>query len=73
MLHCLTCSQTLPIGLTEAWAFFSNPANKDIDLDPLPLLAITKPWKIVDRLEHDLGHPLQLSKQEQNIGSTGAH
>jgi ligand-binding SRPBCC domain-containing protein len=27
MLHCLTRSQNLPMGLTEAWTFFSNPAN----------------------------------------------
>ncbi len=27
MLHFLTRTQTLPISLAEAWAFFSNPAN----------------------------------------------
>lgn len=26
-LHCLTRAQSLPLGLPEAWAFFSNPSN----------------------------------------------
>lgn len=26
-LHCLKRTQSLPIGLPEAWTFFSNPAN----------------------------------------------
>ncbi|MGD9331871.1 MAG: SRPBCC family protein [Desulfobacterales bacterium] len=33
--HCIERIQRLPIGLDQAWAFFSNPAN-------LPL--ITPPW-----------------------------
>lgn len=27
MLHCLSQTQTLPLSLDQAWAFFSDPAN----------------------------------------------